>query len=85
LKIWNDEILLIVDNKNQACLKYLNAGSEEDKLEYKRRCAVAKRECKKLRRESWDRYVSNSESDVHGIQVKTYKIMQHLNKTKIYS
>jgi hypothetical protein len=52
-------------------------GNEEDKLEYIRICTIAKRECKKLQRESWDRYVSDSESDAHGAQVKAYMIMQH--------
>jgi hypothetical protein len=44
LKMWNDEISLIIDNTNQAYLKYLNTVvSEEDKLEYNRICTIAKR------------------------------------------
>jgi hypothetical protein len=42
---------------------------------------VAKKEVKKLHRQSWDRYVSAIEHDVHGAQTRAYKIMKNLNKT----
>jgi hypothetical protein len=53
----------------------------DDKTEYKR-CAIVKREIKKLHQESWDRCVSNLEYDVHGAHLNVYKIMKYLNKAE---
>jgi hypothetical protein len=53
-----------------------------DRTEYKRKCAIAKREVRKLNRESWDNYISNIEYDVQGAQDAAYKVMKHLNSTE---
>jgi hypothetical protein len=65
-----------------AYLKYLQTKSYVDRTEYKRKCAIEKREVRKLNRESWDNYISNIEYDVHGAQDTAYKVMKHLNSTE---
>jgi hypothetical protein len=42
--------------------KFLNTKSDQDKTEYKKRCAIVKN-LKKLHRENWDKYVSNTKYD----------------------
>jgi microcompartment protein CcmK/EutM len=44
LKIWDDEIKLIVQQKNLAYKKYLQTKSIDNETEYKRRRAIAKTE-----------------------------------------
>jgi hypothetical protein len=53
-----------------------------DRTEYKRKCAISKREVRKLNRESWDNYISNIKYDVHGAQDTAHKVMKHLNSTE---
>jgi hypothetical protein len=80
--IWNDYTASLVNDKKKACLKFLSTKLDSDKIEYKRSCAIVKRETKKLHPESWDRYESNLEHDAHGAQVNAYKIMKYLNKAE---
>lgn len=82
LSIWNEKIASLIKDKKEAYLKYLNSNSESDLTEYRKRSALAKRETRKLHRQSWDRYISNLEYDVHGAQTSAYKIMRHLNKSE---
>jgi hypothetical protein len=53
-----------------------------NRTEYKWKCAIAKREVRKLNRESWDNYISNIKYDIHGTQDTAYKVMKHLNTTE---
>jgi hypothetical protein len=53
-----------------------------DRTEYKWKCAIVKREIRKLNRESCDNYISNIEYDVHGAQDTAYKVMKQLNSTE---
>lgn len=82
LYIWNDEIQEIIENKKRAYLKYIQSKSEDDRTEYKYRSAIAKKEVRKLKRLSWDNYISNIEYDCHGSQDIAYKILKHLNSTE---
>ena len=82
LQIWNDDIEKIIKDKKTAYLKYLQLKTAESKVEYKYRCALARREVRKIKRNSWEKYVSDIEHDVHGRQEKAYKILKHLNKTE---
>jgi len=52
----------------------------EDKLEYKRNTALAKREVRKRQRLSWDRFVTNLEHDTYRTQTKVYKILKQISK-----
>jgi hypothetical protein len=52
--------------KKEAYQKMLQNKSEKNVLEYKRRCAIAKREIRPTHRESWEVYISQIEDDAHG-------------------
>lgn len=81
LKFWNEELKEIIENKKQAYLKMISSANEvELKIDYKRKSAIAKRKVRQIKRNSWDRYISEIEHDAHGRQDKAYKIMKHLNK-----
>ena len=71
-----------VKEKSGAYKKWLETKLPTDRSEYKKKCAITKREVRKLNWESWDRCVCNIEYDVHGAQTMEYKIMSHLNKTE---
>jgi len=43
------DIKNLIENKKNACLRYLTTRSKTDKLEYKRLVAIVKRETKKLK------------------------------------
>ncbi|KAJ4431069.1 hypothetical protein ANN_19662 [Periplaneta americana] len=80
IKIWSEETKHIIEEKRKAYLKFLQTKSEADRAEYKYRCAMVKRETRKLSRQSWDNYISNIEYDIHGAQTMAYKALKHLNK-----
>jgi len=52
----------------------------EDKLEYKRNTALAKREVRKRQRLSWDKFAINLEHDTYRTQPKVYKILKQISK-----
>jgi len=58
----------------------LNSKKLEDKLEYKRNTALAKREVRKRQRLSWDKFVTNFEHDTYRTQPKVYKILKQISK-----
>jgi hypothetical protein len=43
-------------------------------------CAAVKWETRKIHSESWNRYISNIESDIYGAQNTACKIMKKLSK-----
>ena len=61
LNIWNDNIPKSIKEKSEAYKKWLQTRLSTDRSEYKKKCAIAKREVRKLNQESWDIYVSNIE------------------------
>lgn len=79
LKVWNDDIAKLVKDKKDAYLKYLNLKTDENLIEYKKLSAIVRREVRKIKRTSWEKYISDIEHDVHGRQDKAYKILKHLN------
>ena len=60
--------------KNMQSLSKIQTKLQTARSEYKKKCVITKIEVRKLNRESWDRYVSNFEYDVHGAQTMAYKI-----------
>ena len=78
LKIWYDEIKLLVEQKNSAYKKYLLTKAIENEIEYKRRRATAKRENIKRHRKVWEQFMSHIEPDMYKIRPNTFN---HL-KTK---
>jgi hypothetical protein len=51
----------------------------EDRAEYNRRAALVKRKARKLKRESWERFVSHLEHETHKLRPKTYKILRRMD------
>ena len=49
------------------------------RYEYKLRSASARREIMKLKKCSWEKYISDIENDVQNRQDKAHKIVRHLN------
>lgn len=56
--------------------------TEQNRIAYKNITAEVKRICRKNNQDSWDRFISNVEDDIHGRQEFAYKMMKHLNKTE---
>jgi len=52
-------------NKEKSYKKWLNSKKLEDKLEYKRNTALAKREVRGRQRLPWDRFVTNLEHETY--------------------
>jgi len=77
LKIWDDQIKQLIETKKKSYKKWLNSKKLEDKLDYKRNTALAKREVRRRHRLSWDKFVTNLEHD-------TYKTQQSLQNSKTY-
>ena len=61
LKIWDDQIKQWIEAKKKSFKKWLNSKKLEDKLEYKRNTALAKRETSRRQRLSCDKFVTNLE------------------------
>jgi len=80
LKIWDDQIRQLIETKKKSYRKWLNSKKLEDKLEYKRNTALAKREVRKRQRLSWDKFVTNLEYDTYRTQPKVYKILKQISK-----
>ena len=55
LDIWNDNIEKSIKEKSEAYKRWLQTKLPTDRSEYKKKCAIAKREVRKLNWESWDR------------------------------
>jgi hypothetical protein len=67
-------------NKEKIIQKWLNSKKLEDKLEYKRNTALAKREVRRRRRISWDKFVKNLEHETYTTQPTVYKILKQISK-----
>ncbi len=59
----------------------LQIPSQENKIDYKRKCAKAKKKIREAYRKSWDYYISCID-DAHGRQEYAYKVLKHLNKER---
>jgi len=80
LKIWDDQIKQLIETKKKLYKKWLNSKKLEDKLEYKRNTALAKREVKRRKRLSWDEFAINLEHNTYRAQPKVYKILKQISK-----
>lgn len=58
LKIWNDEIEQLATEKKMAYLKLLECFTLVNTEDYKKKCAIVKREVRKLSSQHWDSYIS---------------------------
>ncbi|KAJ4436804.1 hypothetical protein ANN_16936 [Periplaneta americana] len=80
LKIWNEDMANLTKMKKDAYRKYLNQKTNDNLIDYKHKCAIVRREVRKIKRNSWDKYINDIEYDIHGRQDKAYKILTHLCK-----
>jgi hypothetical protein len=78
LRKWDEHLAKVINDKREAYNKSLSTGSTEDEIKYKRCRAVAKREVRKNKRETWNTFVSRLENDVSKPRPKTYKIIRML-------
>jgi len=67
-------------NKEKNDKKWLNSKKLEDKLEYKRNTALAKREVRRRQRLSWDKFFTNLKHETYRTQTKVYKILKRISK-----
>ena len=79
LRKWDDEIEKVIQDKREAYKKYLSSKKEEDKIDYHKKRAIAKREVRKNHRQSWEEFVAYLENDITRPQQQTYKILKKLN------
>jgi len=79
LKIWDDQIKQLIETKK---ISYKNGWIQrlEDKLEYNRTTALAKREVRRRQRLSWDKFVTHLEHETYRTQLKVYKILKQISK-----
>jgi dihydroneopterin aldolase len=69
-------------NKKEAFLRYLHSHSIEDNIEYRRLSAVVKKEVRRVKRQSWETFVSRIEHGVLARQTKSYKILKELKNER---
>lgn len=81
LRIWNEEIKNVIENKRRAYQKYLQHPTKENLETYKIKRNIAKTIVSKTHNESWDRFMCNIETDIFGEQSMAYKVLKHLNWT----
>lgn len=62
LGTWDDDIAKVISDKREAYKKYLSTKAEEDKIEYHRKRAIAKREVRKNHRHNWEEFVAYLEN-----------------------
>ena len=61
-------------------IKWLKSKKLEDKLEYKRNTARAKREVRRRQGLAWDKFITNLEHETYRTQPKVYKILKQISK-----
>jgi hypothetical protein len=82
LKIWSEEIDKAIKEKQTAYKIYLQNPTEITKEIYRTKRNLAKNVTMKAHQESWERFISNIENDIHGRQTIAYKIRKHMNSTE---
>jgi len=82
LRQWNQQVKEAIDKKKQTYQKYLQTKSEESKEIYKEARNEAKRISRKAHQESWEKFISQVENDLHGRQTFAYKAIKQMNKTE---
>jgi hypothetical protein len=70
LKIRDDQIKQLIEAKKISCKQWLATKKVEDKIEYKRNTALAKREVRRRHRVSSDKFVTNLDTRHIGLNLK---------------
>jgi hypothetical protein len=73
LQIWDDRVKQLIEAKKISYKKWLNSKKLEDKMEYKRNTAIAKREVRRRQRASCNKFVTTLEHNTYRTQPKVYK------------
>ena len=68
--------------KRQAYNQWLQKRTDESKHRYIEIRNKTKRIVRKAHQESWDRFISEIEHDVHGRQMFAYKMLKHLTQSE---
>ncbi|KAJ4440008.1 hypothetical protein ANN_08139 [Periplaneta americana] len=76
---WDEDIKKMINDKREACLRFLQTKELEDEIDYKRKRAIAKWETRKRHREKWNDFVSRLERDLTLPRPKTFKILKKIN------
>jgi hypothetical protein len=79
LRIWNEEIETAIQEKKKAYLTYLQKRTPSAAEKYKEQRNIAKKVVRQTNQQSWEKFISEIEHNIHGRQQFTYKIMKHLN------
>jgi hypothetical protein len=80
LRIWNEEIETATREEKRLFNIYTKkkrTPSAEGK--YKEKRNIAKKVVRQAHQQSWEKFISEIEHDIHGRQQFVYKIMKHLN------
>jgi hypothetical protein len=59
-EVGNNDLAVKTQAKKDAYLKSLNHPTDENKINYKQLSAVVKREVRKVKRQSWQKFVCNN-------------------------
>jgi len=73
LKIRDDQIKQFIEAKKTSCKQLLATKKVEDKIEYKRKTALAKRKLRRRHRASCDKFVTNLDTRHIGLNLKCTK------------
>jgi hypothetical protein len=64
LKIWDDEIKTLIEEKQKAYNRWLYLRTTEDYIENKRLSAKTKKEIRKRKRLSWEKFLTQLEHNL---------------------
>jgi hypothetical protein len=76
VRLWDEHIGKVVNDKREAFRRFLSTNILEDKIDYHRKRAIAKRGVRRKHRESWEIFVSQLENYITRPQPQTYKLIK---------
>lgn len=79
IRNWNPEIQKLVEEKQTAFRKWMSSKKLEDKIEYNRRSAIAKKKSRQIQRENWDNFTTFLEQETYKLRPKTYKVIRRID------
>jgi hypothetical protein len=68
----------VIEEKQTVYKRWLHSGIIEDNVEYKWLSAIIKKETRKRKKPSWEKFVTQLEYNIY--KPNTYKILKHLNQ-----
>lgn len=80
--MWNSDIEGALKEKQKSNLVHLQSKSEIACEVYKEKRKMAKKVIRCTYNESWDKFISNIEHDIHVQASVAYKIMKNINKSE---